>query len=275
MKLDTPLGSLGPDITARLLTRRAAITRGASTSAVVAVGLRMASVPVAIAALSRDAFAQGALPEVVVRVLNFALTLEYLESEFYNTGVAKSGLIPAADRTIFTTIQAHENAHVQYLRSALGSAAVPKPTFDFTAGNGSGNGPYADVFTNYETFKAVAQAFEDTGVRAYKGQAGALQPYPAVLTAALTIHSVEARHAAEVRRLRGNFSETSPNEGWITRNLTDIPGTAAVYAGEENVTQLGIDLTTITNIGVDELTESFDEPLTRRAVLAIVAPFIV
>ena len=57
--------------------------------------------------------------------------------------------------------------------------------------------------------------------------------------------------------------------------MTDIPGTAAVYAGEENVTHLGIDLTTITNIGVDELTESFDEPLTRRAVLAIVAPFIV
>lgn len=275
MKLDTPLGSLGPDITARLLTRRAAITRGATTSAVVAAGLRMASVPAALAALSRDAFAQGALPEVVVRVLNFALTLEYLEAEFYNTGVAKSGLIPAADRTIFTTIQSHENAHVQYLRSALGSAAVPKPTFDFTAGNGSGNGPYADVFTNYETFKAVAQAFEDTGVRAYKGQAGALQPYPAVLTAALTIHSVEARHAAEVRRLRGNFSETSPNEGWITRTMTDIPGTAAVYADEENVTQLGIDLTTITNIGVDELTESFDEPRSRRAVLAIVDPFIV
>ena len=275
MKLDTPLGSLDPDITARLLTRRAAISRGATTSAVVAAGLRMASVPAALAALSRDAFAQGALPAVVVKVLNFALTLEYLEAEFYNTGVAASGLIPAADRTIFTTIQSHENAHVQYLRGALGSAAVPKPTFDFTAGNGSGTGPFVGVFTNYDIFKAVAQAFEDTGVRAYKGQAGALQPYPATLTAALTIHSVEARHAAEVRRLRGNFSEASPNQGWITRNLTDIPGTAAVYAGEQNVTQLGIDLTTITTVGLDELSEAFDEPLGMRAVLRIVDPFIV
>lgn len=275
MKPNTALGSLDPDISDRLLSRRSAIQRGAATSAAVAAGLRMASVPMALAALSRDAFAQGGLPPAVVRVLNFALTLEYLEAEFYNAGVAVPGLIPAADRAIFTTIQAHENAHVQYLVGALGSAAVPMPNFDFTAGNGSGNGPYVGVFSNYEIFKAVAQAFEDTGVRAYKGQAAALQPYPSVLTAALTIHSVEARHASEVRRLRGNFSETEPNSGWITRNLTDVPGTAAVYAGEERTTQLGIELSTITGVAVDEITESFDEPLTMQAVLAIVDPFIV
>jgi hypothetical protein len=78
------------------------------------------------------------------------------------------------------------------------------------------------VFTNYETFKAVAQAFEDTGVRAYKGQAPALMPYKDVLTAALTIHSVEARHASQVRRLRGNFTEQEPfYQGWI--NLATRP----------------------------------------------------
>ncbi|MEP7380659.1 MAG: ferritin-like domain-containing protein [Gemmatimonadota bacterium] len=275
MKDNTLLGLIDTDVGERLLNRRSALTRGVTTSAAVAVGLRMASVPVAVAALSRDAFAQGGLPAVVVQVLNFALTLEYLESEFYNTGVGKAGLIPLPDRAIFTTIQAHENAHVQYLLSTLASAAVPKPTFDFTAGNGSGNGPYADVFSNYDTFKAVAQAFEDTGVRAYKGQAGALQPYPSVLTAALTIHSVEARHASEVRRLRGNFSESAPNEGWITRNVTDIPGTAGVYAGEERSSQLGIDLTSLNQVGLDEITEAFDEPLSMQAVLAIVDPFIV
>ncbi len=91
----------------------------------------------------------------------------------------------------------------------------------------------------------------------------------------MTIHSVEARHAAEIRRLRGNFSETAPNEGWITRNLTDIPGTEPVYAGEENTNQGGVNVTAITSVGLDEVTEAFDEPLTKAQVLAIVDPFIV
>lgn len=270
------LNTIEPDIVSRLLSRRQAIARGAAVSAGVAAGLRLASVPVGLAALSRQAFGQGGIPTPVIEVLNFALTLEYLEAEFYNIGVAAGGLIPAQDRTIFTTIQGHENDHVAFLLSTLGSAAVSKPTFDFTAGNGSGSGPYADVFTNYETFKAVAQAFEDTGVRAYKGQAPALQPYDVYLTAALTIHSVEARHAAEVRRLRGNFSDTEPfYQGWITGNQTDVPGASAVYAGEDNTTHLGINVTAVTPVAAKEVTEAFDEPLTKAQVLAIVDPFIV
>ena len=267
--------SLDPDVTARLMTRRHAIMRGGTSSAVVFAGLRMASVPMALAALARDAFGQGRLPAAVSGVLNFALKLEYLEAEFYNRGVAASGLIPAADMLTFQTIQGHENTHVSYLQGVLGSAARPKPTFDYSAGNGSGTGPFADVFTNYNTFKAVAQAFEDTGVRAYKGQAPTLQPYKAYLQAALTIHSVEARHACEVRRLRGNFQDNEPNEGWITLDITDIPGTAAVYAGEANTVHGGTDATTVTSVGAKEVTESFDEPLTMAEVLAIVDPFIV
>ncbi len=269
------LSGLDPEIGSKLLSRRQAITRGATVSASVAAGLRIASVPIALAALSRDAFAQG-IPAPVVEVLNFALTLEYLESEYYNIGVATVGLIPAGDRTIFETIQGHENAHVEFLETTLGDLAIDKPTFDFTAGNGSGTGPYADVFTNYETFKAVSQAFEDTGVRAFKGQAPALQPYDAFLTAALTIHSVEARHASEIRRLRGNFTDVEPfYQGWITGNQTDVPGAAATYAGEENTTHLGINVLSLTSFGVNSATEAFDEPLTKAQVLAIVDPFIV
>ena len=273
MTQHTILESLDPEIGARLVTRRTAILRGASVSAVAAAGLRMASIPVAIAALARDAFAQDSLPSAVVDVLNFALTLEYLESEFYVRGVGTAGLIPAADQPIFNTIRDHEVEHVSFLEGVLGAAKVSKPTFDFTAGNGSNAGPYADVFTNYATFTAVAQAFEDTGVRAYKGQAPALKPYDAFLTAALTIHSVEARHAAEVRRLRGAFAEMAPHKGWITGNITDIPGTAAVYAGEENTIQGGVDVTAFGS--ADAATEAFDEPLTKAQVLAIVDPFIV
>ncbi len=271
----TVLSTLEPDIAARIVSRRGAITAGAKASGLVMAGLRLGSVPAALAALSTEAYGQGRLPAVVNGVLNFALVLEYLEAEFYNRGVAAPNLIPAGDRVIFQTIQSHENAHVAYLRNALGSSARPKPTFDFSAGNGSGTGPFADVFTNYATFKAVAQAFEDTGVRAYKGQATTLRPYKAILEAALSMHSVEARHASEVRRLRGNFSDLEPNQGWITNTTTDIPGTAAVYAGEANTTQLGINVTTVTPVAAKEITEAFDEPLTMAEVLAIVDPFIV
>jgi hypothetical protein len=269
------LATLDPEIAERLVTRRDAIVKGATASSAVMAGLRMASVPVALAALSRDAFGQTRLPAAVVGVLNFALTLEYLEAEFYNIGTNTSGLIPTQDQAIFTTIQGHENDHVTYLQNTLGASARPKPAFDFTAGNGSMTGPFQGVFTNYEIFKAVAQAFEDTGVRAYKGQAPALIRYPDVLTAALTIHSVEARHAAEVRRLRGNFMDMEPNEGWITLNNTDIAGTEPVYAGEENTIQAGLAPGQYTTVSAKEVSEAFDEPLTMAQVLAIVDPFIV
>lgn len=268
-----------PELTSRLLSRRDALIRGATTSSVIAAGLKMGSIPLALAAVARDSFGQGRLPAVVVGVLNYALILEYLESEFYLAGLAASNLIPAADRPIFDTISMHETGHVQFLRTTLGSSARPKPTFDFTAGNGSGSGPYAGVFSNYATFLAVSQAFEDTGVRAFKGQAGALKPYDAFLTAALTIHSVEARHASVVRRLRGNFTDTEPfYQGWITGNSTDVPGANATYAGEENTTHLGLNIATLPSLlgmSSSSLTEAFDEPLTQAQVLAIVDPFIV
>ena len=79
---------------------------------------------------------------------------------------------------------------------AAGGTPVAEPTFDFSGGKGSGNGPFANAFNDYSLFLAVAQTLEDTGVRAYKGQAGNLISSDDVLTAALRIHSVEARHAA-------------------------------------------------------------------------------
>jgi hypothetical protein len=271
------LAGADPEIVGRVVSRRVAVKGGAAATGALVAGLRLASAPVALAALARDAFGQARLPAAVNSVLNFALVLEELEAEFYVLGV-NSGVIPAADLPIFTTIRDHEVAHRDFLRQTLGAAARPKPTFDFTGGNGSGSGPYATVFTNYETFKAVAQAFEDTGVRAYKGQAPALLPYDAFLQAALTIHSVEARHASEVRRLRGNFTDVEPfYQGWINRTATDIPGTAPVYAGEENVVHAGVNVAAVAApfVADDEITEAFDEPLTQAQVLAIVDPFIV
>jgi rubrerythrin len=270
MENDSMIQSLDPEMMAPIVSRREAITKGAAASTKLMAALALGSVPIALGALARDVYGQA--PADVLDVLQFALTLEYLEAEFYTRGVAAAGLIPSADVTIFTNIRDHENTHVTALKSlitAKGATPVAKPTFDFTAKGALAGFNFGS--TQYATFQALAQAFEDTGVRAYKGQAGRLINDKAVLTAALTIHSVEARHASEVRRLRGQ-------KGWITGNSRgDLPAfTQGIYDGEQNVTQAGVDITAVGtgNGGVDGVTEAFDEPLTKDQVLAIVSPFL-
>ena len=238
-----------------------------------------ASIPFAIGSMFKTAYGQTTAS--VEQVFQYALTLEYLEAEFYTRGVAAAGLIPAgASQAAITVIRDHENQHVAFLRTALqglGKTPVAKPTFDFSAGNGSGTGPFATVFTNYDIFLAVAQVFEDTGVRAYKGQAPNLLRQGALLTAALNIHSVEARHAAKVRQMRkARGANVKP---WITGKDNGI-GLAAVqpsYDGEELETQAGVKITGINGqaISFNAATEAFDEPLTMAQVLGIVDPFIV
>lgn len=221
----------------------------------------LAAIPLATLMMPRVAKADTSS---VTDTLNFALKLEYLEDEFYKMALDASGLIPSSDRTIFMQISKHETEHVMFLKSALGAAAIPRPVFDFTA-----MGWFPGVFSDYNTFLALSQAFEDTGVRAYKGQAGNLISNDAVLTAALQIHSVEARHASEVRRLRGQ-------QGWITGSEANgLP--EAIYAGEDNITHGGLSLNSIAsleNISMDSKTEAFDEPLSKEQILAIVKPFI-
>lgn len=260
-EMKTVIDALGDpsDIDAVLdqnVSRREALFRSGNMGAMLALG----AMPLALAAMSKRAFAQGTpLPTQVVTVLNFALTLEMLESDFYNKGV-DSGVIPASDLAVFKQVQQHETAHVAFLKSVLGSSAIPQLAFDFTLGG------TIDPFHNYATFLILSQGFEDTGVRAYKGQATNLKPYGAYLTAALRIHSVEARHASEIRRIRGE-------KGWITGNDPAAPAAIkATYAGEENTMHLGIDVSIY--LGVDAATEAFDEPLTAAQVLAIAGPFI-
>ncbi|MDZ4712234.1 MAG: ferritin-like domain-containing protein [bacterium] len=234
-------------------------------------GALTAAIPLAIASnLTGKAFAKGTglgntSSATIIEILNFALTLEYLESKFYQQGLLAAGLIPGGDRTVFNQISLHESAHVIGLIGAvqaLGGTPVAQPTFDFTA-----NGAFLDVFTNYNTFLTLSQAFEDTGVRAYKGQAGGLISNDAILTVALQIHSVEARHACEVRRIRGE-------KGWISgTNSGGAP--ASIYVREDNYIQGGVDVRTITTVGATPITEAFDETLTMAEVNAIADPFIV
>ena len=266
--------SIDPEIRSTLETRADEISQGASVDSRIAALLALGSIPIAMGALAKDAY--GQLPADVLDVLQFALLLEHLEAEFYTRGVAATGLIAAADLPIFTRIRDHENAHVTALQGLItGKGATPaaKPNFDFTA---KGNLPGFNFSANqYETFKALAQAFEDTGVRAYKGQARRLINDKPVLTAALSIHSVEARHAAAVRRLRNPASK-----GWITGNSRgDLPAfTQGIYDGEQNVLQGTVTITSLpdaaSNGGIDAATEAFDEPLTKEQVTAIVTPFL-
>lgn len=250
--------SLDPELSAQLVARRESVLSASGITP------GISAFPVILGILAGSAFG-ASLPQNIVDVLNFALTLEYLEDAFYKAGLKAKHLIPATDHDVFQEISKNEDAHVKLLKTVLGSQAVAKPKVDPTAG-----GAFADVLTNYQTFLALSQTFEDTGVRAYKGQAGNLMSNGKILTVALQIHSVEARHAAEVRRIRGE-------KGWITgdsRGSLPAP-TQPTYDGEGNTNQGGTDLAGMAGVPASAITEAFDEPLTKEQVLAIAKPFIV
>ena len=260
-----------PEVFERLSTRRLAMRSFAGLGK----KLTLTALPIALGGMFQKAYGQAGTP-VVLDVLNFTLTLEYLEYEFYQKGIDAPNLVPlGADRIALTSIRDNEQAHVNFLKktiTALGGTPVTKPTFDFTAG-----GAFADVYTNYTTFLAVAQAFEDTGVRAYKGQAGNLLMTGDILEAALNIHSVEARHASHIRTMR-KLNHNAAVKPWITGKDSGIGAAVQpIYDGEELTTQAGVNIVNIggATISADAASESFDEPLSKTQVLAIVDPFIV
>ncbi len=157
-----------------------------------------------------------------IDILNFALNLEYLEAEFYlraatgkgladadigtNPGAVTGGAqvpnLNAAEQAILNEIAYDEQSHVQFLRKALGNAAVVRPAIDLTF-----FGPLATAakitgtfnpFGDFNSFLVGAFVFEDVGVTAYHGAAGLLTD-SGHLSAAAGILAVEAYHAAYVR----------------------------------------------------------------------------
>jgi len=268
----TQLEHVDTEIHERMSPRRAAIKKMNSFGAKIA----FTTLPLAVVSLFKKAYGQT-IPQQIIDVLNFALTLEYLEAEFYTMALNSSGLISdSGARGAITVIKTHEDEHVAFLKAALGNKAVGKPTFDFTAG-----GAFSDIFSNYDTFLAVANAFEDTGVRAYKGQAGNLMENDDILRYALNIHSVEARHASHIRQMRRARGGAAANlKPWITgANDTGVSAVDPVYAGEDNKVQAGADITSLNGvsgkISIHAATEAFDEPLSKDAVLQIASLFIV
>lgn len=314
------LESIDRDVIERLVSRRDAIKKSASASGFLAASLALGSVPVALGAFAGEAFGKSsrysASRDIITDALSFALLLENLEAEFYKAvlGVSAStafnlafapvrATVTATEQATLDQIRKHEVAHVAFLRTTLTSLGVTPATyapeaFDFTGARGAGNGPFLAATNNKPFLLAAAQAFEDTGVRAYKGQAGNLITNNGVLEAALRIHSVEARHAAKIRKMRNAGGASVNASGTITGRQSGITGVPApgqavvdsIYAGatpEDNVMHTVFNGTAAATLnastlpqvgsfgGVNAATEAFDEPLTRAEVVAIVQPFVV
>ena len=138
-----------------------------------------------------------------VDVLNYALTLEYLEAAFYQQGNA-AGLLDGVEKTYLASIQADEEYHVKALSdtiSKLGGTPVAAPGVDF-----------GGAFANRNTYLTTSATFENVGVGAYLGAAGYIKD-KAILQAAAGIFGVEARHAA------------------VVANLLNLPAEGGVYKG--------------------------------------------
>jgi rubrerythrin len=148
-----------------------------------------------------------------VGVLNFALTLEYLEAAFYNEASSnqKKGFIKDGQTQVFLkTVTADENAHVAYLKKALGSKAIAAPKVDF-----------GGTTSDEKKFVETALALENTGVHAYLGQALNIKT-PSTVAAALSIATIEARHASVIGLIAKNSSK-----GIVPDGSFDKPFTAA------------------------------------------------
>ena len=233
-------------------------------SAGFAAGLAGGAVLAACSSDSDDAVAQtpppsggGSAAPTDVEILNFALNLEYLEAQFYSfaalgqglpaaslTGAGTQGAVTGGRRVNFTDpvvaqyareIAQDEIAHVNFLRSALGGAAVAQPAINIS-GDATGAFTVAaraagvigpnDTFDPYasdENFLLGAYIFEDVGVTAYKG-ASPLISNKTFLEAAAGILAAEAYHAGLVRTVLYAKGVTAPALRTIAGQISDLRG---------------------------------------------------
>ncbi|MBO9533807.1 MAG: ferritin-like domain-containing protein [Solirubrobacteraceae bacterium] len=174
----------------RELLRRGALVGGGAVAATAFFGEILSPAQAAIVNGKRSAGND-------VAVLKYALLLEQLESAFYLQAVRNIKFSVPEHEFFARVVAQHEKDHVNTLATILGRKAAAPPTFAFGA-----------AVTDEKMFLATSQILEDTGVAAYAGQGGNLKARSVVI-AALSIHSVEARHAAWVRYLLGGFAPGS------------------------------------------------------------------
>jgi hypothetical protein len=144
-----------------------------------------------------------------IGILNYALTLEYLEAAFYNGATAASLALSPQAAAFLKVVTKDENAHVEFLKKALGRKAVASPAFEFGEAN-----------KNAEKFMATSYVLENTGVHAYLGQVTNIQS-KAYVKAAGSILTIEARHASVI----GLLNEAAGND-IAPEGPFDVPYTA-------------------------------------------------
>jgi ferritin-like protein len=264
--------------------------------------ISLAAMPMALASMFQKAYSQTAVTSPVINSLNLALGLEYMEYELYNYAVANAAtMLPAAVVPVITAIRNHEKAHIDLLVKTITALngtpriAIPFSEIDYRRGTilpAFGT----TVAVNYPIFLRVAMVFEDLGVRAYKGQFEFLRSNNAVLTTAAQIHSVEARHSAQIRQLITEVPIKTPTNlefvrpwvgfqrnagGLIDPLVTNDSGTsdfsgAYLNKNENNTNQAGIEF--FTSSGKIELmaaiSEAFDEPMPKASVITFANGFI-
>ena len=259
-----------------------------------------ATLPALLSTMFTKAYGQSTtLSSDIINTLNLALSLEYLERYYYQAGIDRN-LFTGTDLNAITIIRDDEVGHINALRAVLGSSAIADPTaaaFDYTAGG------KLTPFASATSFLGTAQAFVDTGVRAYKGGAVSLMANKDILTAALNIHSVEARHSSHIRTMRRGGTAVAGQDGggandgfpksWVSlqENGGPVPAvTAPVYGAgsdatkypaEDNVTQgttpINVQTSTTAPTGLTisaaAASEAFDEPLDAATVKNIARNF--
>lgn len=160
----------------------------------------------AVGGFSRNASSAQA-EDSDLEILNYALTLEYLEADFYTQGI-DGGTLSGRELALVTPIRDHENAHVAALTSTisdLGGTPVESPKFKYPNG----------TFSDKAKFLATASVFEELGVTAYHGQVKLIKNVD-LLGAAAAIAGVESRHAAILADLTGGKPFPAPVEGTKT-----------------------------------------------------------
>jgi hypothetical protein len=144
-------------------------------------------------------------------ILNYALTLEYLEAEFYKQGLA-ANLVSGREMELISPIEAHEQAHVDAITATvkkLGGTPVAMPSIKFPDG----------TFGNRDNFLKTASTFEELGVSAYHGQVPLIMSAD-VLGAAASIAGVESRHAVILAQLSNG--QWLPNAFETPKPMSDV-----------------------------------------------------
>ena len=159
-------------------------------------------------------------------ILNYALTLEYLEEDFYNKVVA-GGVLTGAELATFTVIRDHERAHVIALRDGItaagGTPVKARQSYDFS--------PIGDINTRDGILK-IAGTLEPTGVGAYDGAAAEIMN-KAYLVIAGQIVQVEARHTATIREITNPDANPVPMAYEQTLRRPDVEAAVAPLLGPE------------------------------------------